>query len=146
MAIDKEAVAANYSDLPIPDLASRMKELKEEIEAKDRALKDLKAEFDVLRIEVVPAKMEEFGTSSMNIRGLGRLTISTDAYITTVKGQKPVLFKWFKDNGFTELLKEDVNPSTLKAWYKEQLAEGNDVPDDDIVNFVPFERASLTKA
>lgn len=149
MALDKaakEQLRQEWLNEKVTDLAKMMVEQKQEIDRLKKAATEMQELYDLLRIEVVPAKMEEMELSSMNIKGLGRLTISADAYVTTVKGQKPSLIQWMKDNGFEELVKEDVNASTLKAWYKEQVSEGNEVPDDDIINFLPFERASVTKA
>jgi hypothetical protein len=47
------------------------------------------------------------------------------------------------DNGFEDLITEVVNASTLKAFIKEQLDMGNPVPDDTVIRYDPYTRASV---
>lgn len=145
MAIDYDKTVEHYSAMKLPQMAAELKSLNQEVEAQDRILKDLKAKRDILRINVIPERMEEEGTSNATYKGVGRLQLTGDAHVSTVKGAKDDLMQWLIDNDFEDLITEVVNASTLKAFYKEQFEKGNPVPPDTIVRFDPFTRASITK-
>lgn len=134
-----------YEELTLTQLAKEMVRLKEAKTQADEALKAATAEFDLVRLKVVPDKMSELDISSMNINGVGRLGIAGDAYCSTLKGQKGALFQWMEDNDHVSLITEVINPSTLKAFIKEQKDLGNPIPDDTIISYTPFLRASVTK-
>jgi hypothetical protein len=146
MAINLELVNESYSGKSVPEMAAMMKELKERAEKADRIAKDLKAELDHVRTNIIPDAMDDLGVSSMNIKGVGRLTITGDARVNTVGGMKEALFEWLNENDFSELITEVVNASTLKAFYKEQKEAGNPLPPEDVVRYEPFSRASITKS
>lgn len=137
----KEGIAA----LSITELAALLKQTKEEHEALDRTAKDKKEIYEYLRLQVVPDKMDDMGVSSMNIDGIGRLGVTSDAYVSVKAGQKEMLYNWLKEHEFEDLIVPTVNGSTLKAFIKEQNGLGNPIPDDTIVNFTPYSRASITK-
>lgn len=146
MAIDYDSINESYQGKSVPEMAAMMKDLKDRAEKADRAAKDLKAELDHVRQNIIPDAMDELGVSSMNIKGVGRLTITGDARVSTVGGAKEALFEWLRQNDFEELITEVVNASTLKAFYKEQKEQGNPLPSEDIVRYEPFSRASITKS
>ena len=141
----RDEIKAKYQSKSLADAALDTKELKEKITKLEREVKDLKAEYDILRKDVLVEKMEALGAGNINLKGIGRLTIRSDAYVNTVGGKREELFEWLRSNGFEDLVTETVNASTLKAFYKEQFEKGNEVPPEDIVSFTPFDMVSITK-
>lgn len=159
-----------YKDLPYKDLALRMMELKKLATEAETAFKAAAAEFDVIRLRVVPQRLNADGMSSIRLDGIGRLGLTSDAYCTVIPGLKPDLIAWLKSDAENALLvKEDINPSTLKSLVKgmaerhnEQQGEADleaaasdELPEDaeptefeqalKYVNYTPFQRASITK-
>jgi len=154
-----------YSEMPYKDLAARMIELRDAAKKAEREKITLDAEHDIIRLRVVPLRFAEDGMTSMNIDGVGRLGLTKDAYCTQVKGVQEEFFQWLRDNDFGDLIKDTVNPSSLKSLVKELQTEsaesvaefsvGDDDADDKTkfdeitekyVNFTPFMRASVTKS
>lgn len=165
-----KALYDKYSAMSYKELAQRMVELKNEITEKDTALKLLGAEFDLIRLKVVPEKLQKDDMTSIRITGVGRLGLSADAYCSVIPGCKPDLVAWMLSHPEYKLLvKEDVNPSTLKSLVKTMAQEAAEAAQDidleaelsdaepadteksefelisRFVNYTPFMRASVTK-
>lgn len=134
-----------YEGMTVTDMAKAMKLAKDQLEAAKKVQTEYQKEFDHLRLVAIPAAMDEMGVSSMKIDGVGRLTLSTDAYAGIASGKSDEAYGWLQDNGFEDLVTEYVHPSTLKAFLKEQFKAGNEFPEE-LFKFTPYERASITKA
>ena len=157
-----------YKDLSYKDLAIRMVELKKVASEAKATESAANAELDVIRLRIVPERFAKDETTSMRIAGVGRLGIANDAYCTVIPGLGEDLVGWFKKHEeYKFLVKENINPSTLKSLVK-TLAEqdATTVAEMDLeaefdptvekpktefeeiqqyVKFTPFLRASVTR-
>ena len=129
----------------LKELAQHMVELRDQIDALRSETTDLQKEYDQLRKVTIPELMESMGIENVKIEGVGRLSLRQEAYCSVRANMKDALLRWLDDHGHNELVSETVNSSTLKAWVKAQLAEGLEIPPDEIINFDPFEMATITK-
>jgi hypothetical protein len=159
----------HYAGLPYKELAERMVELKKQAAEADRINKALNAEFDVIRLRVVPERFAADGMSSLRITGVGRLGLTSDAYCNQIADNQEELFELLRELDLGGLIKETVNPSSLKSAVKEmyvehlsaakeldlseefgqQEEEGKEETDFEriskLVRYTPFMRASVTK-
>lgn len=133
-----------YETLSLEEMAIAMAQTRRELDDAKAQAAGHQKEWDVLRKIVIPNKMEELGIESVRITGVGTVSSRADAYCTVPSGKKIELMEWFRDNGMEDMVTETVNSSTLKAWVKEQIIEGNPVPDD-IINFSPYTYVAITK-
>lgn len=140
---DRKEFRKFWEDKKYPEIADAIWCLKQSIDELNQKKAALQEQFDILTMEVVPDKMAEDGMSNMKLADGSRLELRQSAFCSTRAGMKENLFQWMRDNGFEDLITEVVNPSTLKSFIKEQLGAGNDVPDDSIVNYQPYTRATL---
>lgn len=99
--------------------------------------------YDALRLTVIPEMMDAQQLKSANIDGVGRVTLTADAYVACPAGMQPALQDWLTSHGFEDMIKETVNSSTLKAWAVRRYKSGEEVPE--FVKITPFTRASITK-
>lgn len=154
---------AKYQNMPYKDLAARMLELREAAALAKAEETTANKELDIIRLRVVPQRFAQDGYSSLNIPGVGRLGLASDAYCTQKKEFQDELFNWLRDNDAGDMIKEGVNPSSLKSLVKELAAEAAeqapmfDAEADaepekskfdeiaEFVNYTPFMRASVTK-
>lgn len=134
-----------FDDMTIPEIAATMVSVRAELDEAKQKATDLQNLYDHIRIKVLPNKMEDFGTTTMKITGVGRLTITADIYAGIVPGKTELAYNWLDENGHADLIKDYVHPSTLKAFLKEQLKAGEILPDD-LFKITPFDRASITKS
>lgn len=133
-----------YDGMSLVDLVKKMRagELaKEEQEAK---LKDINRHLDHLRIVKIPSKMEEDGVENMRVEGIGRVQLTSDMYVGIQSGHQEAAYQWLSDTGRGDLIRDNVNPSSLKAALKEAIRKGEEIPED-IFRISPFTRASITK-
>jgi hypothetical protein len=106
--------------------------------------KELQIQHDRLRLTIIPDKMDEDGMTSINIKGVGRLGVTLDAYVTVLAENRGAFYEWLDDNGHGGLIKPYAQPSTVKAFIKEQVKNGEEIPED-LVSCEPFFRATVTK-
>lgn len=114
-------------------------------EALEQDLKNANAEFDVLRFEAVPELMDTQGVERVSYEGIGRVSLTADLRIQTFAAARSSLFEWLTTNKLGDLITETVNPSTLKAWVKNRLKEGKELPPSELLRVTPITRASITK-
>lgn len=156
-----------YKDKPYKDLAARMVELAHAKKLAEMEVSRIGAEFDVIRLRVVPNRMADEGIKGLRIEGVGRLGLTSDAYCNLIPGAKEGLFNWMREHEYGDLIKEEVNPSSLKSLVKSihadhlaletefnPAADAEPDPEADkdefeqiseFVKFTPFMRASVTK-
>lgn len=132
-----------YPALTLLEMVKKMRELEVQKEAASEELKIINAHYDVLRLEVIPEKMDAEGIENIKIEGVGRVSLTADMF--TAVTNKVGLYDWFKTNNLADLIQETVNASTLKAFIKRRMKEAKPYPED-CVRVTPFTRASITKS
>lgn len=145
------ALMKKYRKESYKNLAIRMQQLATlKAEAEDEA-KEHNAELDLIRLIIVPERFADDEITSLKIDGVGRLGLTSDMHCNVKKDDKEGFFNWMRENEFGDLIKEDINSSSLKALIKE-LGKSEDDSDQekyekiqDYVKVHPFMRASVTK-
>lgn len=144
MSTEKELDFNKFDGLSLVDLVTAMYEVQRRKETLEEHLKDVNKEFDFLRITKIPEQMQDDGIERLSVAGIGRVSLTADMHVSVKAGEKERFFEWLRDNGRSDLIQENINPSTLKAAVKKMFANGEDVPDA-LLNVSPFTRASITK-
>lgn len=119
---------------------NKMKQLKTELDEIDEYRKALQAEYDRYRLHEIPNAMAENDDLRSITGEFGRCTLTSDLSVK-VK-DKIELHKWLEDSGNGSLIVPTVNAQTLKAFVKEQLQRGEQLPEEILV-ISPFVRAVL---
>jgi len=126
-------------------LVESMQEVQRRKENLEKDLANVNAEYDVLRFEAIPTKMEEDGVEKVAYEGIGRVSLTADLRVSCLKAQKPHLFAWLRKHKLKDLITEDINTSTLKAWVKDRIKGAKELPPSEIMSVTPITRASITK-
>lgn len=134
-----------FEQMDVKRLAEIFVTYKDQLTDMKAAQSLVQAEFDTLRKIVIPAKMEEVGFDTVNISGVGRISLRAEIYASIIKDQKDEAYAWLAANGHGALIKDTVNSSSLKAFCKESMINGVELPDD-IFSVTPYTMATLTKA
>jgi hypothetical protein len=132
-----------YKGLKLKELVILMDGAQRRKEQLEDQLKDINAEFDVLRFELVPGALEDAGVENVRYEGIGRVSTTADLRLSLLKADQPTFFSWLKKNKLDDLIQPTVNSSTLKAWVKGRIKAGKEVPD--VIAVTPITRASITK-
>ena len=136
---------SKYDGMSVSQLAAEMLRVKREKEAIDEASKEINKEYDFLRITKLPEQAESEGIRGAKYDGIGRLSFTSDMYVSVKAGRLIEVKQWLGDTGRGDLITETVNSSSLKAVVKKAIVSGEEVPTDAL-NVSPFTRASITEA
>ena len=96
-----------------------------------------------MKEDLIPAKFEEEGVSSITIDGY-RFTVSKSMRTSIVTGQKEEAYIWLRDNELGDLIQETVNSSTLNATAKSLLEEGLELPEEQFSSYF-YNNTSVSK-
>lgn len=129
-------------------LARTMDKVRARKDKLEEELKLVNAEYDVIRIELIPTLFEDKGLENLKIKNLGRVSLTGDIFCRT--SNKTELHDWLRSVGLQDLITEGVNSSTLKAFVKDRMKIGDPLlkplPPEGSVRVTPYTRASITKA
>lgn len=134
----------------LAELARMMVEMKEEIDKIAKIKSNMENEFDYLRLHVIPEMMDEQELTSLNVKGVGRLGLTQDAYVTVLAEHREEFYQWLEENGHGGMIKPYAQPGTVKAWAKDMAKrdaegeEGCELPEH-LIKVEPFYRAAVTK-
>lgn len=136
-----------YGDKPTERLtlmAKRMRQLADFDDAIKLVNKMINDEYDQLKLKGIPDLMAELEMRTFTLEGVGRVQLAGDVYANIPAEKKEEAFKWLKEHNYGSLVQETVNSSTLKAWAKEGMTTGRELPEG-LFNVTPFTRASIVK-
>lgn len=122
-----------------------MRALEERKEAAEAELKVINEQLDIVRKVRIPETMEALGLRNATFEGLGRVQLAEDIYASTREGQKDAAMTWLRDLGYSDMIVETYNASSLKALFR-RMIKSNTPINNTIFNVTPFTRASIVKA
>lgn len=144
-ATAQEEARREYKDMDLKSMVEYMAAYRAKKAKAVEALAVANAHFDVLRMELIPNKMDEMGVERIAYEGIGRVSLTADVLVSTKTGMRENLFGWLKKRKLNSLIQPSINPSTLKAFVKDRLAKGKEVPSE-YLNVTHITRASITKS
>jgi len=134
----------NLSNWSLVDLIKMEAEARRQSDALKKEASGWEKIYDFLSIRVIPTRMEDEGTESLKVTGVGRVNLRGDMWTKTVDPHG--LQSWLREHQMEDLIVPAVNGSTLKAFIKEQskLRDGLQIPTE-LVEVTPYTRAVITK-
>ncbi len=144
ISTDQEVDLDSLKKMTIQELSARQRELSETLDLIKRLSAITNAEYDAIRLSVLPEKMDEEDITNITIAGVGRVTVQSDIYFSIPAGSRDEAYEWLRKNGHGDLIQETVNSSSGKAWAKELLKKGT-LPPEELFKVTPFSRAQITK-
>lgn len=128
----------------------------------EQQLKDAKARFNRLKMDVIPEMCMEVGLMALTLNNGTSIEVTANVDASITQANRVAAHQWLRDNGNEGLIKteihcpfdreesaearelyadlserfpnsfieERVHPSTLKAFVREQLAAGAEIPMD----------------
>jgi len=127
----------------IVELAAFMNTIRAELDQLKEKSTSLQKEYDALRLNIIPEKMDEQDITNITIEGVGRLGLTSDVYASIDDQEKA--FIWLRENRRGDIIKETINSSSLKATIKEIIKNGREIIPPGLFKITPFTRASITK-
>jgi hypothetical protein len=141
---DFAKMAKFYEGFNLVDLIRKMRELRIQKDNMEAELKGIGRELEYVSKNLIPERFNAEGIKKMDVEGVGRVSLRADIYASIKSGQKTTAYQWLKDIGSEDLIQPAVAPSILKAFLKDRLKSGEDIPED-LFNVTPFQSATITK-
>ena len=132
------------TDSSYQELALYLENKAAELKSYEKVVKSIKADIEDVKVNILPQKMEAEGMQTVTVKGVGRLSNNPQFRASVKAEHKQEMQQWLRDRGFEAMIQETLNSSTLKAWVKEQLEQGAEVPTD-YLNLHSFDMVTLTK-
>jgi len=140
----KVEIVEDYELLSVPEMATELKRLKDELTVFDAIKKEYQKAYDFLSISILPDRMDEENISTMKIEGTGRLQVASDIRCSVPAANRPAMQRWLIDNGHESMISPSINASTLKAFVKERMREDKEYPED-LLTISAYSRATVVK-
>jgi hypothetical protein len=134
-----------YKEYGTIELVRAMNKIREQKDALELELKETNREFEFLSKVKIPEAFENDKIKNLSVEDIGRISLRTDIYASIKAGHKEEALRWLSDIGSENLIQPTVNSSTLKAFLKGRIRNGEDTPEE-FFNITPYQQAVITKA
>jgi hypothetical protein len=141
---DFAKMAALYEGHSLTELIGAMHRLREQKEALELEIKGVNREYEYVSRTLIPEKFNAEGIKKMDVTGIGRVSLRADIFASIKSGQKESAYQWLSDIGSGDIIQPAVAPSTLKAFLKNRLKSGEDIPEE-MFNVTAYQQATITK-
>ena len=135
---------AKFKGMNTKEVITYMNDLAGEKGCIEEQLKGVNAEYDYLRLNLIPSRFEEEGIENITIEGIGRVSLTGDMHVSVLAENREKMYEWLDNIGKDSLITKTVNASTLKAAVKAMIRAGEEIPED-FIKVTPFTRASITR-
>ena len=113
----------------ITELVKHLAELKEKKKRVEEELTAINKEIQLLAEKEIPEFMDENDLDKVTVSGVGTCYLRSDVRAYVKADDREAFHQWLKETNNGELIKETVHPTTLKAFAKESLSNGKQLPE-----------------
>lgn len=110
-------------------LAREVRNLKDTKEGLEEELKQVNERLKKITEEELPAMMDDNDITKFSVEGVGSIHQQVKVYAYVKKEDEEKFHDWLRAGGNEAMVREYVFPQTLNAFAKEQLEQGNDLPE-----------------
>ena len=104
----KESLGAVNEAKELSDQVVNLRSLEDEIEEKEKELKELKRKSELLSGEVIPTMMQEMNISTLKLADGSAVEVKPIYGASIPKDKQEGAFKWLRDNGLGVLIKNQI--------------------------------------
>ena len=118
-------------------LAKELRGLKDRKEELEDTLKLINKRIQGIIMSSLPEAMDEAEQPKFTVDGVGTIYLQDNINVTILADDREEIYEWCRANGHDALVVDYIHPSTLKAWAKEQLINGGELPDKMKATYLP---------
>ena len=133
----------NFTSCSMAETAQIMDLIKKTYESVKEITNMLDKEFDGIRFGCLVDKMDDNEVTSIIIKDLGRVTLASTISTSTKDAPPGAVIEWLLSIGRGDMVKENVESSSLKALIIELMKKGEVIPD--FIKVTPSRSATITK-
>ena len=114
----------------LSDQVVKLKNLEDELEEKEKELKELKRHIELVSGEVIPTMMQEMNISTLKLADGSSVEVKPVYGASITTANKEAAYTWLRENGLGDLIKNEITVSfgrneDNKASEYANLAESN---------------------
>lgn len=113
----------------LTDMVVRLRDLKEKKADLETELKAINGAIRNLAEHEIPQYMDENEIEKFSVKDVGTVYTTMKVYANVKAQDREYFMEWLREQGHEDLIKEQVHPSTLNAFAKEQISEGKELPE-----------------
>lgn len=121
----------------LTDLAKELADLKAQKTEAEALVKTLNKQIIAVAVGKMPELMRDLEIPKFVVEGIGTFYIQDKLAVSVLADDREEVYQWCRDNGHETLIVNHIWPNTLNAWAKEQLTEGQPLPDKMTATFIP---------
>ena len=95
----------------LSDQVVKLKSLEDELEEKEKELKELKRHIELVSGEVIPTMMSEMGLAELKLHDGSHLKVSTSYKAHISEANKEMAYNWLRENGLGDIIKNEISVS-----------------------------------
>jgi hypothetical protein len=111
------------------ELVGELKSLKDDKKDYEDKVKTINKRISELEEQIIPKFMEAQELRKVVFDNLGTIYLTPQVRANVKVANRFTVHQWFKDNGFSDLVKETIFAKSLQSWVKERLENGEDIPE-----------------
>ena len=147
----KESLGAVNEAKELSDQVVNLRSLEDEIEEKEKELKELKRKSELLSGEVIPTMMQEMNISTLKLADGSAVEVKPIYGASIPKDKQEGAFKWLRDNGLGDLIKNQIivafgRNEDNKAMAYATLAQGQGYEPIQKLKVEPMTLKALVRA
>ena len=95
----------------LSDQVVKLKELEDDLEQKEKELKELKRHIDLVSGEVIPTMMQEMNISTLKLADGSSVEVKPVYGASITTANKEAAYTWLRENGLGDLIKNEITVS-----------------------------------
>ena len=95
----------------LSDQVMKLKSLEDELEEKEKELKELKRNIDLVSGEVIPTMMQEMNISTLKLADGSSVEVKPVYGASISVANKEAAYTWLRENGLGDLIKNEITVS-----------------------------------
>lgn len=132
-----------FDGMDLSALGNEADRLDKLVKEQEDTLSNTKQLLEHLKTVRLPRMLTDMGLSSARLASGRGIAIDKKLFVSCLAGDKPALIDWLKENGEGGIVKEEVNPQTLKSWAKDRIENMQEVPE--VVRITTAEHVKFTR-
>ncbi len=136
IAATKDDVSGGGPSGELVTLALELEDLRVEIDGVEETLNGMKTQQRHLEKFAIPEAMigckmvGPDGKAKFSMESGATCHLKTSIFATVRAADIQAFFGWLREKGHGHLIKETVNNNTLRAWAKEMMEQGEEIPHE----------------
>lgn len=140
----RDKIESLSGKMQLSDMVRLQDQLNRSIDGLGESKSALQKTYDWIREGKLPELMEAQELDGLKVEGIGRVHLQSDVRASIKADNKAAAYEWLGDNGHGGLITETVNASSLKAFCKDKMKNGEELPEELFKTSV-FTRAVITR-